>query len=369
MKFRCNREALSQGFSLVSSVAPQKSTIPVLQNIRLEARDKQIDLVGTDLEVGVRVTIPSADVKEEGVLVIPAARVSAILREATDGDVSCTGDGAIATFTCGGDVFKVVGANPVDYPEFPVFEKKKAFPVETKHLKDLIRKTVFATASELTRYALTGILFVVKEDQIRMVASDGKRLAYAKAKLGKEEKTKAGELKVIVPTKGMHLLEKLIGDGDETVQVIVEENQIKFQTSAGMMFSRLVDGSFPEYETVIPSDADKKIKLPVEAFASAIRRVSILTSEKARATLFHLTKDRLSLLSRTKDIGEATVDLPIKYDGEAFEIVFNPEYFGDFLRAVDVEEVTFELKDKKSPGVLRAGKDYLYLVMPLSVEV
>lgn len=368
MKFRCNRQALSDAFALVSSVAPQKSTIPILQNVRIEASDRQLEVIGTDLEVGVRVVVAPADVQDGGVMVLPAARVGAILREGTESEVSCAGDGALATFTCGEDVFKVIGANPVDYPEFPAFEKKKAVSVETKHLKDMIRKTIFSTAAELTRYALTGILFVVKEDQIRLVASDGKRLAYARAKLGKDEKVK-GEIKVIVPTKGMHLLERLITEDDESVLLAVEENQIKIQTKGGTMFSRLVEGSFPEYEAVIPTDADKKLKLVVEDFAAAVRRATILTSEKARATKFLLKKDKLTLVARTQDVGESKVELPVKYDGEDFEIVFNPEYFTDVLRVVDTEEVQFELKDKKAPGVIRSGKDYVYLVMPLSIEV
>ncbi|MBI3099831.1 MAG: DNA polymerase III subunit beta [Planctomycetes bacterium] len=368
MKFRCNRQALSDAFALVGSVAPQKSTIPILQNVRLEASDRQIEVVGTDLEVGVRVVVAPADVQDGGVMILPSARVGAILREGTESEVSCVGDGQLATLTCGEDTFKVQGANPVDYPEFPSFEKKKAVSVESKHLKDMIRKTIFATAAELTRYALTGVLFVVKEDQIRLVASDGKRLAYARAKLSKEERAK-GEIKVIVPTKGMHLLERLITEEDESVLLAVEENQIKIQTKGGTMFSRLVEGSFPEYEAVIPSDAGIKLKLPVEDFAAAMRRAAILTSEKARATKFQLKKDKLVLLARTQDVGESKVEVPVKYDGDEFEIVFNPEYFTDVLRVVEVEEVQFELKDKKSPGVVRAGKDYVYLVMPLSIEV
>jgi DNA polymerase-3 subunit beta len=238
--------------------------------------------------------------------------------------------------------------------------------METAPLKEMIRKTSFAVASEMTRYALTGVLVVFKDEQLRMVASDGRRLACIRKKV---EKSRGPEIEAIVPPKGLHLLDRLVGTEEETIELIVEENQIRISTERAEMFSRLVEGRFPNYESIVPAEMSCRLKLDRETFASAIRRVAVLTNEKARAIRVQLSKGKMTLLSRAQDIGEAKVELPTQYGGVDLDIVFNPDLLSDALRVIEAEEVTLELKDKASPAVLRAGKDYFYLVMPLTVEV
>lgn len=343
--------------------------MPILQNIKLFTQQNKVFLLGTDLEVGIQYEIP-AEIKEPGGVLLPAYRFGIILRETVDPKITIETDGNSADIKTRDSHFHIMGADPVDYPDFPQFDTQKAINLEPKGLKEMIRKTIFATASESTRYALTGLLLEIKKKELRLVGSDGKRLAYIKRKA---ESKISQEIKVIIPRKGMALLEKITEgkDAKQQLQLIVEETQVKFGLPPNIFaFSRLIEGSFPDYEKVIPVDCDKKVELKSDEFYSALRRVALVTTDKFRATKLSFKDNKLILFSRTQDVGEARVEMTVKNKQPPFEIVFNPEFFMDALRVTNgTENIVMELKDKTSPAVLRMGRDYVYLVMPLSIDV
>jgi DNA polymerase III subunit beta len=376
MKVTCGREALNQAFQVASSVVPVRSTIPILQNVKVTARGKGVkgtlEVVGNDLEIGVRCAVESAaaavpvDVAEDGILVLPAGRVSGLLRESQDDTVTLESEGSLATLRFKDSRYKIVGTDPADFPDLPAFDARNAVKVETPDISAMIRRTLFATSEESTRYALTGVLLDLREQELRLVASDGKRMAYTRAKTAGSGKP----VKVIVPPKALQLLDRVLGQADAVVQVQVEENQIKMQTSRAMIFSRLIEGSFPEYEDVIPKGADKKVKVPVGPFHSAMRRATLMTSDKGKAVKLAFAKNRLRLETRAAEIGESEIEMAIDYGGEPVDIVFNPDFFLDFLRVVEDATLEFELKDRNTAVVLRAaGGDYTYLVMPLKIDL
>ncbi|MBI3273125.1 MAG: DNA polymerase III subunit beta [Planctomycetes bacterium] len=366
MKIRCNRQGIADAFSIVSMALPTRSPLPILSNVKVEAVEGKLHLIAQDGEMGVRYTVASAEVVEPGSVVLPAGKVGAILREGQDETITIELDGHLANIVGADSHFKVVGADSADYPQIPVFEPKQAVDVPCADLHEMVRKTAFAVAHEVTRYALNGILFTLKGNEFRLVASDGKRLALIRRKNDKPPK---GEVRVIVPVKALSLLEKVVGKEDEKVGMNLLESEVRFHTSQAMVFSRLVEGTFPDYEAVIPEDCDKKLKLKTADLLSAMKQADLLASEKGKATKLMLKENKLTLVTRGSQFGESRVDRAVAYAGQPFEVVFNPEYFIDSLRVIDEEEIEFELKDKQSAGVIRVGREYLYLVMPLTVEV
>jgi len=375
MKIRCNRQQLSDAFQLAQIVVPQKSTIPTLTNVKLTAskEDKKnsiVELTGTDLEVGLKYTISAVDVKDEGSIIVSANRLAGILRENIDDEITIESDGNVANVVCSSSKYKVVCADPTDFPELPNFEKSKSISIATEDLGEMIKKTLFAVSTDLVRYALTGILFEIKGKEIRMVSSDGKRLALIKRKIsGKAGDDAAKDIKALIPPKTMTLLDRVLTEEDDMVGLNVEESQIKLKTKSAMIFSRLVEGAFPDYEAVIPTDRNKKVELNTTQLLTTIRRATIMTNEKSRAVQLRFNKDKLIVFTRTQDIGEANSDMQIDYKGEDLEIAFNPDYITDYLKVVSDEKIELHLKDKTTAGVFKAGKDYTYVIMPLTISM
>jgi DNA polymerase-3 subunit beta len=350
-------------------VVPQRTTIPAIMNVKLTSVQEgkaggYVELACTDLEFGLTYRIP-AEVKEEGTVVLPTSRMSGILRESGEEQIAIDADGHLAHIRTSDSDYKVVGIDPADFPAIAGFEDRGAVQISTADLGEMIRKTQFSVSTESVRYALTGQLFEIRGKEVRIVASDGKRLAFIKSRTSGKGEGK--DIRVIVPTKTMNLLDKVFTDEDETVALNVEETQIRFRTKRAVIFSRLIEGNFPDYDAVIPGDRDKKITLDRESLLSAIRKVALMTTDKTRAVKFDLRKNKLILFTRSQDVGEARVEIPLTYAGEELDLVFNPDYVADYLKVVTDDTVELQLKDKTTAGLFRSGKDYLYVLMPLTV--
>jgi DNA polymerase-3 subunit beta len=372
MKVKCSGGKLHEAFSIASTVVPQRTTIPAITCVKLTAHKEKgggkIELACTDLEFGLKLSIPALEVKEEGTLVLPASRMTAILREAANADVVLDSDGNLAHVKLPDANFKVVCIDPSDFPTVPEFEDKHSVKIGTDDLGAMIRKTQFAVSTEVVRYMLTGQLLEIKGKEVRMVASDGKRLAYYRSRsAGKAEGGK--DIRVIVPTKTMNLLEKVLTDEEETVSLNLSETQIRLKSERALIFSRLIDGAFPDYEAVVPSNLDKKVLLDRDALHSAVRKSALMTTDKTRAAKLSFSKGRLTIFTRTADVGEAKVELPADYKGEDLEIVFNPDYIADYLKVLDEPQVELHLKDRGAAGVFKSGKDYVYVLMPLTINL
>ena len=374
MKVDCPRGILHDAFAVASTVVPQRTTVPAIQNVKINAvkgKGKSgdlLELICTDLEFGLRYAVPGAKVEEAGTLVLPAAKVAGILRESRDDNVSIHADGNLGLIRTQGSTFKVVGIDPADFPDMPQFNDKAALDLSTDDLGEMIRLTAFAVSTEVVRYALTGQLLHLKGKEMRMVASDGKRLALAKGKAGKG-KGKAKEVCVIIPPKTLGLLDKVITDDDETVSFNLDETQVRVRTSRAMLFSRLIEGKFPDYEAVIPKKNEKKAIFDRQELLSAVRRVALMAADQARAVKFQFSKGKLVLFTRSQDVGEATVEIPAEYTGGSVDIVFNPDYVVDYLKTVPQERVELHFQDRSTAGVFSSDKNYLYVLMPLTITL
>jgi DNA polymerase III subunit beta len=373
VKVRCSRARLSEALSAASMVVPPRSAIPVLLNVRLTASrgpaGPSIEVACTDLEFGLRLAVPASEVGEEGVLLLPLARMAGILRESSGDAVAIDSAGHVAHIGVDGSSFKLVGMDPADFPKTPDFEEAGAASVDAGELASMIRKTRFAVSTESVRYVLTGQLFEVKGGEIRMVGCDGKRLAYARSAKAKGNGGHR-DIRVVVPTKAMDLLEKVLSEDDEKVGLNVGDGEIRMRTRSAVVFSRLIEGSFPDYESVVPSDSDKRMTAPLAALLGAVRKVALMTTDRTRAVKLTLGGGgKCALLARTQDVGEAMVDLPVDYVGEPIDLVLNPDFIVDYLRVVTDPAVELHLRNRTLPAVFRAGKNFVYVVMPLNIDL
>jgi DNA polymerase-3 subunit beta len=230
-----------------------------------------------------------------------------------------------------------------------------------------IEQCLFATAKESTRYAINGILWEIKGKQLLLVATDGRRLARSRINLSSAPAEQVAKAKMIVPAKTMALLEKLGGSDKDTVGVRLVDNQILISCANVAISSTLVEGNFPKYEDIIPTDCEKKVKLSAEAALSAVRRSALLTSEESRGIKLSLKRDSLVFSGRAPETGDAQVTMVVDYKGEPIEIGFNPQFLTDALRVIKTGEIELELGAADRPGLIKSGKDFLYVLMPINL--
>ena len=367
MKVLCDRARLNDAFQIVQSVVNPRSPKPALQCVKIEAAKKQVRLLATDLEVGARVVLTEGmQADEPGEVLLPADRTAAILKELTSDKVSLTVQDRNATLETDDSKFTLMGDDPADFPAVPDFGKDGATEVEAATLIKMIQRTVFATAREAARYALNGVLWEIHGKEIRLIATDGHRLAVAKGQC-KGSKS-AGLVSAIVPTKAVHLIERSIADA-ETVEIQIGEKELLVRAGNVVIYSRLVDGHFPKYEDVIPKDSDKKVELNTAAFQGAVRRAALLTNEESRGVKITFTKNEAVLSSRAPEMGEArtTVAASMSGDEKQFEIAFNPYFIIDVLKVIESETFTLQLKSANKPGLIRAGTHYEHVLMPVNI--
>ena len=364
MKLKCSREALYEAVQFTGALASTRMAKPILQNIKLVAENKRLELMATDLETSIRFRVENVQIVNVGAVTVSANRLLGILRESPDDQMDIESDDSKCIIRGADSTFEMLGDDPADFPEIP--EMTEDIPVEIARADfiEMVDKTVFAAASESTRYALNGVCFIFGSDKLEMVATDGRRLAHIKRK-AKGVKEDMGS--IIVPPKALQHVRKLLTEDDEAVHVNVSENRIVFQTTRALVSSVLVEGHFPPYKEVIPKDCDKKGGVKREAFLHAIRQAALLTTDEARSVRLDFSKDMLVLTSEAPEAGKAEVKLGIDYDGDDMTVAFNPMFLIDVLRVLDAERVVLEMKDSTRPAVIHDDGDYLYVVMPINI--
>ena len=366
MKVICDRGALVDCLNLVGAVVVSRTPKPALTCVSISAASDSVTLAGTDLEVAVRLSTPRVEVAEPGEALIPADKLSQIVRESIDPTLQIETEQDVAHITGADSKFKIFGHPPTDFPPLPRFSGDPDFEIPAAELHRLIAMTIFATARENSRYAINGVLMERTKNKLALVATDGHRLALARGtcKGGGDETRNA-----IAPTKALTLLLRLFSDAEQTVKVKLDDGQILFSTDNAELSSKLVEGTFPPYADVIPKDGDKKAALATDVFVSAVRRAALLTNEESKGVRLAFSDQGLTLSSRAPEMGEAEINVDVaEYDGEPVEIGFNPAYILDALKVVDDPQVHLELKAANKPGVMRTGPNFLYVVMPVNLQ-
>jgi DNA polymerase-3 subunit beta len=341
----------------------------VLQCVKLTAAADVLTLAATDLEVGLRLGVEQVEVQEEGESLIPADKLAQIVRSSDDSTLTVESDDHTVHIRGADSHFTIYGFDPKEAPAVREFDTDAVdCTIDAGAFQTLIHRTRFAAAAEHSRYAINGILFDRDGRNLRMVATDGRRLAVA---TGHCENVKE-KATCIIPTKALGLIDKLITDPDASVRVAVLENQALFGVGEGpgeaVLSSNLVEGSFPPFEDVIPKDQDKKVTSDVEVLSSAIRRAALLTNEESKGVRMSFAEDRLTLTSRAPEMGEAEIQVALAgYEGDPVDIGFNPGFITDALKVIDRGDVIIELKAANKPGVLKTGSDFTYVVMPVNL--
>ena len=374
MKVICNRGALLEALNVATVVVQARTPKPVLQCVKLTAGDDKLTIAATDMEVAIRYSDNQVQIEQPGETLVPADKFRDIVRESVDDTLSIeVGEekdavgGTFATIRGQDSLFKIFTQKSAEFPPIPDFEGHADFELPGSLLKSLIGQTLFAAAKEVGRYNFNGVLVVAHGKKVQFISTDGRRLAMAKGDLASDKLPKEGA-KVIIPTKALNLIDKLIDDPEEMVGFQVRENRVIFHTNSATLTSNLIEGSFPPYDDVIPKDTDKKMTAATADFLSAIKRAALLTTEESRGVKFQFSKKGLVLTSRSPEAGEATVNFACKYDGTDVEIGFNPAFLTEALRVVDSDEVSLEMTAPNRPGLIRGGPNFLCVVMPVNLQ-
>lgn len=368
MKLTCEREKLLHAFQTAAGVAPTRSTKPILKNLKLEATAEGATLIGTDLDVGIRIGVPGFAVEVPGSVVLPIARFGSILRENTDEKLTLESDGKKTQVRGQRSEFQLPSENPDEFPTVSSFEEEKYHKLSARFFRETVRRTVFATDNESTRYALGGVLIELGPETITAVGTDGRRLAKQEGPAKSVGGHESGDTMTIIPGRAMQLLERALADNEENIQLAARENDVLVRSGRTVIYSRLVEGRYPPWrDAFVQRDNTVKIELPVGPFHAAVRQAAIVTSEERRGVEFTFGEGKVVLAGHGAEYGDSLVELPIPYDGPAIPIRLDPRYFSDFLKALEPEQAfVLDLRDGESAAVCTTEDGYGYVIMPLA---
>lgn len=364
MQFETKKEDILKVLQTVQSAISTKNTLPILSNLLMEAIDKDIKVTATDLDIGISSSVLTKP-KAQGSITIPAKKLLDIIKELPDENLISIilKKNNIVNIECGKSHFKIVGLPKEEFPQLPELKDKDIITMPQKLLKDMILLTNFATSRDETRYVLNGILFILKEDKIKLVATDGRRLAVIERKF--PEKIKS-EKKAIVPNKTANELLKMLNDEGD-VKILFGENQAFFDLGNTKIISRLIEGEFPSYEQVIPKERKDKVRINRLGFIQATKRANLFTNQDSLAVKFDISKNKIVISKSAPYMGEVKEELDAKYTGKNISIGFNPAYLIEPLKNLEQEEIGLEIEDADKPGVLRIGDEYVYVVLPMQL--
>lgn len=368
MEFVISRGALQKELAFVQGVVERKNTIPVLANILIEsAGEDAIRISGTDLDVTIRCDADAEEIKSQGAICVQARKLFDIGRLLPDAQVSFRKEeNEWVTVECNRSKFRLPGIAKDTFPELPGF-KSTPLKLPAALLKLLIDRTIFAITQEEGRYTLSGAKFELDRKGVKMVTTDGHRLAYVSVTDGLKDVD--GELDVLIPRKTLAELTKLTTDFDGEISLGADENHVYFQIGSRLLISRMLSGQFPNYEMVMPKNNDQSATFDTSALSQAVRRVALMADDRSHAIRFHLSKEQLLISSQNAEEGEARETLETDFGGDDTDIGFNAQYLQDFLNVVGSDKVAFEFKDGNSQAQLKPVSDdkqeYKYIVMPM----
>lgn len=366
MKFSVMKEIIADELQLLQGIIEKRNTMPILANILVDVREDEVEMMGTDLEVGLKTHL-KAQVEAKGSVTVSGKKVFEIVKSLPDGQMITfkENEDLMMEISSGKSEFKVLCLPKEDFPQIPESRFEKNIEIPLNKLKGMIDRVYYAIAQE-QRYYLNGALLILKKNNMEMVSTDGHRLAYTSSFVEGLEAEE--EIRVIVAKKTLGEIRKM---SDEKMDFDFDENNLFFRTDKRLLISRIIESKFPNFEAVIPKDNPHVVILPREAFAQAIRRVALLATERSKGIKLTITKNELQLFSSNPEIGEARDKLEVEYAGSELEIGFNSQYLIDFLVSVDAERVRFELKDENSAAVMKPELEqdiqYTYVLMPMKI--
>jgi DNA polymerase-3 subunit beta len=374
MKFKINRDHFTNGLAQVLNVVGSKATMPILSNVLIEAEKDHITLTTTNLDLGIRCKI-KAEVKEGGAVTLPVKRLATIVRELPNVDVTFDASpNHQVKLASGGSNFRIMGIGKEEFPPLPEFGDEKSFTLEQAELTSMLKSVAYAQSTDETRYILNGVYFNFRDGKLSLVATDGRRLALVSKEL-EVPATSAGA--IILPAKTVNELARMLDKG-EKLKISFNDRRAAFQintdkdasglTDSIYLYSKVVEGNYPNYQQVIPKETHQRIKLERELFLQCIHRAALVCSEKSNSVKLKLTSNLLEITAQSPDFGEAHESMAIGYSGPDLQVAFNPSFMMDPLKALNKDEVFFELKDEVSPGVFKTLDSFICVIMPVRLS-
>jgi DNA polymerase III subunit beta len=366
MRFTISREKLQEGLAAVTPTTPPKTTLPVLANILVETTERGIRLSGTDLDIAVTTEV-AADVETQGAITIPAKKLSEIAKELPPSPVKIATSGEQrVTLDCGRSHFKILGLPRDEFPNFPTVKFDASWRIRSGDLQKLISHTSFAVSNEESRPILNGVLWELRPDNMRMVATNGHRLSKMDIPINSAGAPAAD---MIVPPKALEQIRRLFPQ-DEELEIARGDNHLGFRSPFTAVYTRLIEGPYPNYDQVIPRDNNRIAIADRQSLISALRRMSVIASDQTHRIRLSFNAALLRFSVQTPDLGEATDEMAVRYNGDPLDIGFNATYLLEILRYIPTDEVklTFRAPERAAtlePEGWSEPGNYLCLVMPL----
>lgn len=368
MELTVDRDAFAKGLGWIQSVVEKRSTMPILSNVLLRGSGNELKIIATDLEVGIEGIIP-AEIKGEGGVTLNARKMYDIIKEMPPGSIYLSVEDNFRTEIKGEKgVFHLMGTNESEYPPLPEYSKDSFLEIPAETFKEMIEKTIFAASTEETRYNLGGIYCQITEekDKIRMVATDGHRLCMITRNVENADKMNLDK-GLIIPRKGFNELRRLLSESVEKTSLSVISNNVIFNVENVTIIMRIMEGEYPDYTRVIPTDNDQIVEVNREQIIESLRRVSVISEEKTRGIKLTFEKGKIIIESQNPELGDAKEEIEVNSKVEGIDIGFNAKYLLEAFAALKGEKVKIKLKDSLSSGLLESDEDegYLCVIMPM----
>ena len=370
MKFVCYKDTILKALNSVVKGVASKTTMPILEGILIQTNDNEIKLTTYDLEIGIEYTM-KCDILEQGNTVVNATMFTEIIRKLPDSEINISlGENNLLIIECEGSLYKLATMNPDEFPELPKIEIENSIVLEQSALKNMIRRTSFAVSNDENRPIFSGCLFEIKENKLNVVAIDGFRLALRKLNLP----VQVNDFKAVIPAKTLNEVMKILSDSFEEVKIGVSKNQALFEMENCKLVTRILDGEFLNYNSVIPTNWQTKVRVNRENLLNSFERISLISSsiiEKEKKYPVKVSVDIGKMtISCTNQTGDAKEEVYISTEGQFLETGFNPKYFLDCLKAIDEEEVIIEFGSNISPCLVKSieNDDYIYMVLPIRLK-
>ena len=370
MKFVCYKDKIMKALNSVVKGVASKTTMPILEGILIQTNDNEIKLTTYDLELGIEYKM-ECDVQEQGSIVVNATMFTEIIRKLPDSEINISlNEKNLLTIDCEGALYKLATMNPDEFPELPKIEVENSVTLEQSALKNMIRKTIFAVSQEETRPIFTGCLFEINNNKLNIVAIDGFRLALRTINIP----VPVNDFKAVIPAKTLNEVNKILTDTFDSIKIGVSKNQAVFEMENCKVVTRILDGEFLNYSTVIPTTWQTRIRVERESLLNSFERISLIASsiiEKEKKYPVKVTVDIGKLtISCTNQTGDAKEEVFISTEGQNLEVGFNPRYFLDSLKAIDENEVYIEFGSNVSPCLIKSieNNDYVYMILPIRLK-
>ena len=371
MKLICEKDNILKALNSVTKAVATKTTMPILEGILIQTNDNEVKFTTNDLEIGIEYII-NCEVKEQGSTVVNAIMFSEIIRRLPDSEIKITlDDKDLLVIECEGSLYKLATMKPEEFPELPQINIENSIEMEQNALKDMIRKTIFAVSTEENRPIFTGCLFEIKNNKLNVVAVDGFRLAWKSKFL----QNKINDFTAVIPGRTLNEINKIIIDSYDTIKIGVAKNQALFEMENCKIVTRLLDGEFLNYSSVIPENWETRIRVDKNAIQNCFERISLISASSIEKEKKYPVKINIDIgkvtISCTNQTGDAKEEMYVTTEGKNLEAGFNPKYFLDALRAIDDQEVFIDFGTSISPCIIRPveeGGDYIYMVLPIRLK-